>query len=155
MRNRCYKLGHAFQGVWFQFTHFTDGHRGSESLYGAVTGAATEKDRERWEDVGREPLEDSGLAMATLLPQGTDATMLHKLNSQHRLNANYVPPKNSHETQFGINHFAGIVYYETQGTGCGGGGCVSAYAPTFSFSRLGVRAHGSEFRGDKKRTQEA
>lgn len=42
--------------------------------------------------------------------------MLHKLNSQHRLNANYVPPKNSHETQFGINHFAGIVYYETQGT---------------------------------------
>ncbi|XP_027263507.1 unconventional myosin-VIIa [Cricetulus griseus] len=48
-------------------------------------------------------------------PKGTDATMLHKLNSQHRLNANYVPPKNSHETQFGINHFAGIVYYETQG----------------------------------------
>ncbi|KAL1774169.1 unconventional myosin-VIIa isoform X2 [Sigmodon hispidus] len=48
-------------------------------------------------------------------PKGTDATMLHKLNSQHRLNANYVPPKNSHDTQFGINHFAGIVYYETQG----------------------------------------
>ncbi|EDM18456.1 myosin VIIA, isoform CRA_b [Rattus norvegicus] len=48
-------------------------------------------------------------------PKGTDATMLHKLNSQHRLNANYVPPKNSHETQFGINHFAGIVYYESQG----------------------------------------
>lgn len=43
--------------------------------------------------------------------------MLHKLNSQHRLNANYVPPKNSHDTQFGINHFAGIVYYETQGMG--------------------------------------
>ncbi|XP_047374832.1 unconventional myosin-VIIa [Sciurus carolinensis] len=48
-------------------------------------------------------------------PKGTDATMLHKLNSQHKLNANYVPPKNNHETQFGINHFAGIVYYETQG----------------------------------------
>ncbi|CAH6792656.1 Myo7a [Phodopus roborovskii] len=48
-------------------------------------------------------------------PKGTDATMLHKLNSQHKLNANYVPPKNSHDTQFGINHFAGIVYYETQG----------------------------------------
>ncbi|KAL6079519.1 hypothetical protein STEG23_038074 [Scotinomys teguina] len=48
-------------------------------------------------------------------PKGTDATMLHKLNSQHKLNANYVPPKNSHETQFGINHFAGVVYYETQG----------------------------------------
>ncbi|XP_028626468.1 unconventional myosin-VIIa isoform X2 [Grammomys surdaster] len=48
-------------------------------------------------------------------PKGTDATMLHKLNSQHKLNANYVPPKNSHETQFGINHFAGVVYYESQG----------------------------------------
>uniref|UniRef100_A0A8C6QNL8 Myosin VIIA n=1 Tax=Nannospalax galili TaxID=1026970 RepID=A0A8C6QNL8_NANGA len=48
-------------------------------------------------------------------PKGTDATMLHKLNSQHKLNPNYVPPKNSHDTQFGINHFAGIVYYETQG----------------------------------------
>ncbi|KAM4846696.1 unconventional myosin-VIIa isoform 2-T2 [Thomomys bottae] len=48
-------------------------------------------------------------------PKGTDTTMLNKLNSQHKLNPNYVPPKNSHETQFGINHFAGIVYYETQG----------------------------------------
>ncbi|KAG3286201.1 myosin VIIA, transcript variant X2 [Ictidomys tridecemlineatus] len=48
-------------------------------------------------------------------PKGTDTTMLYKLNSQHKLNNNYVPPKNNHETQFGINHFAGIVYYETQG----------------------------------------
>ncbi|XP_062948873.1 unconventional myosin-VIIa isoform X3 [Cynocephalus volans] len=48
-------------------------------------------------------------------PKGTDTTMLHKLNSQHKLNVNYIPPKNNHETQFGINHFAGIVYYETQG----------------------------------------
>ncbi|XP_062054254.1 unconventional myosin-VIIa isoform X2 [Lepus europaeus] len=48
-------------------------------------------------------------------PKGTDATMLHKLNSQHKLNTNYIPPKNAHETQFGINHFAGVVYYETQG----------------------------------------
>lgn len=71
------------------------------------------------------------MSVATLLPQGTDATMLHKLNSQHRLNANYVPPKNSHETQFGINHFAGIVYYETQGMEVGMGVCVclSACAP--------------------------
>lgn len=43
--------------------------------------------------------------------------MLHKLNSQHKLNTNYIPPKNNYETQFGINHFAGIVYYETKGTG--------------------------------------
>ncbi|XP_074256517.1 unconventional myosin-VIIa isoform X3 [Saimiri boliviensis] len=48
-------------------------------------------------------------------PKGTDTTMLHKLNSQHKLNMNYIPPKNNHETQFGINHFAGVVYYETQG----------------------------------------
>lgn len=43
--------------------------------------------------------------------------MLYKLNSQHKLNTNYIPPKNNYETQFGINHFAGIVYYETKGKG--------------------------------------
>eukprot|EP00062_Callorhinchus_milii_P025360 gi/632986260/ref/XP_007910137.1/ PREDICTED: unconventional myosin-VIIa-like [Callorhinchus milii] len=48
-------------------------------------------------------------------PKGTDVTMLNKLNSQHKLNSNYIPPKNSYETQFGIGHFAGIVYYETKG----------------------------------------
>ncbi|XP_044775771.1 unconventional myosin-VIIa isoform X3 [Neomonachus schauinslandi] len=48
-------------------------------------------------------------------PKGTDTTMLHKLNSQHKLNSNYIPPKNNYETQFGINHFAGVVYYESQG----------------------------------------
>lgn len=47
--------------------------------------------------------------------QGTDATMLNKLNFQHKLNTNYIPPKNNHETQFGIQHFAGVVYYETKG----------------------------------------
>ncbi|KAJ3589043.1 hypothetical protein NHX12_009891 [Muraenolepis orangiensis] len=48
-------------------------------------------------------------------PKGTDGTMLYKLNSQHKLNANYIPPKNSYETQFGIQHFAGVVHYETRG----------------------------------------
>uniref|UniRef100_A0A8D0BRY8 Myosin VIIA n=1 Tax=Salvator merianae TaxID=96440 RepID=A0A8D0BRY8_SALMN len=48
-------------------------------------------------------------------PKGTDATMLNKLNSQHKLNTNYIPPKNNYDTQFGINHFAGVVYYETKG----------------------------------------
>ena len=47
--------------------------------------------------------------------QGTDATMLYKLNSQHKLNSNYVPPKNNYETQFGIQHFAGVVHYESRG----------------------------------------
>ncbi|XP_063287598.1 unconventional myosin-VIIa isoform X2 [Pelobates fuscus] len=48
-------------------------------------------------------------------PKGTDTTMLNKLNTQHKMNTFYIPPKNNHETQFGINHFAGIVYYETKG----------------------------------------
>ncbi|XP_062868377.1 unconventional myosin-VIIa isoform X2 [Trichomycterus rosablanca] len=48
-------------------------------------------------------------------PKGTDATMLHKLNSQHKLSVNYIPPKHSHESQFGIQHFAGVVHYETKG----------------------------------------
>uniref|UniRef100_A0A8C4QH98 Myosin VIIAb n=1 Tax=Eptatretus burgeri TaxID=7764 RepID=A0A8C4QH98_EPTBU len=48
-------------------------------------------------------------------PKGTDSTMLHKLNSQHKLNTNYIPPRNTHDTQFGINHFAGVVYYESTG----------------------------------------
>ncbi|XP_036379710.1 unconventional myosin-VIIa-like [Megalops cyprinoides] len=48
-------------------------------------------------------------------PKGTDATMLYKLNSQHKLNIHYIHPKNTYETQFGIQHFAGIVHYETSG----------------------------------------
>lgn len=47
--------------------------------------------------------------------QGTDTTMLNKLNFQHKLNTNYIPPKNDHDTQFGIQHFAGVVYYQTTG----------------------------------------
>uniref|UniRef100_A0A674E6L9 Unconventional myosin-VIIa-like n=1 Tax=Salmo trutta TaxID=8032 RepID=A0A674E6L9_SALTR len=48
-------------------------------------------------------------------PKGTDATMLYKINSQHKLNSNYHPPKNTYMTQFGIQHFAGVVHYETRG----------------------------------------
>ena len=59
--------------------------------------------------------------------QGTDGTMLYKLNSQHKLNTNYIPPKNSYETQFGIQHFAGVVNYETKGT------CLTTL---FNISRL-------------------
>lgn len=44
--------------------------------------------------------------------------MLNKLNFQHKLNTNYIPPKNNYETQFGIQHFAGVVYYETKGQSC-------------------------------------
>jgi hypothetical protein len=80
-------------------------------------------------DWGRGVKAQAGEAAGPLLPQGTDATMLHKLNSQHKVNPNYVPPKNSHETQFGIIHFAGVVYYETQGTVAVG--CPCASAPPF------------------------
>ncbi|XP_077344538.1 unconventional myosin-VIIb [Lithobates pipiens] len=48
-------------------------------------------------------------------PQGTDATMLTKLNSIHSKSNIYIASKSVHDTKFGINHFAGIVYYETEG----------------------------------------
>lgn len=119
MRNSCPSLECAFKAE----VHSPHRLSAAKSLCPGVMAVATEKVRGGWEDVGREALEGSGLVIDTLFPQGTDATMLHKLNSQHKLNANYVPPKNSHETQFGINHFAGIVYYESQGTN--GDGCLS------------------------------
>lgn len=56
--------------------------------------------------------------LSLCLLQGTDTTMLNKLNFQHKLNTNYIPPKNNYETQFGIQHFAGVVYYETRGQSC-------------------------------------
>ncbi|XP_053315052.1 unconventional myosin-VIIb [Spea bombifrons] len=48
-------------------------------------------------------------------PQGTDATMLIKLNSIHSKTNIYIPSKSDHDTKFGISHFAGVVYYETEG----------------------------------------
>ncbi|XP_044146623.1 unconventional myosin-VIIb isoform X2 [Bufo gargarizans] len=48
-------------------------------------------------------------------PQGTDATMLTKLNSVHGKSNIYIASKSVHDTKFGINHFAGLVYYETEG----------------------------------------
>ncbi|XP_075719751.1 unconventional myosin-VIIb [Rhinoderma darwinii] len=48
-------------------------------------------------------------------PQGTDATMLTKVNSIHGKSNIYIASKSVHDTKFGINHFAGLVYYETEG----------------------------------------
>uniref|UniRef100_A0A3Q0RIT2 Myosin VIIB n=1 Tax=Amphilophus citrinellus TaxID=61819 RepID=A0A3Q0RIT2_AMPCI len=48
-------------------------------------------------------------------PQGTDATLLHKINGVHKKSGIYIPPKNNYETQFGIQHFAGQVFYDSQG----------------------------------------
>ncbi|XP_069069852.1 unconventional myosin-VIIb [Pleurodeles waltl] len=48
-------------------------------------------------------------------PKGTDATMINKLNSHHGQSSIYLPPKSVHDTKFSINHFAGIVHYESKG----------------------------------------
>uniref|UniRef100_A0A3B4WIZ2 Myosin VIIB n=1 Tax=Seriola lalandi dorsalis TaxID=1841481 RepID=A0A3B4WIZ2_SERLL len=46
-------------------------------------------------------------------PKGTDTTMLQKMNQVHGKGEIYIPPKNNYETQFGIKHFAGVVYYDS------------------------------------------
>lgn len=47
--------------------------------------------------------------------QGTDVTMLQKLDSIHANNKSFLSPRSIHDTQFGIAHFAGDVYYQTEG----------------------------------------
>uniref|UniRef100_A0A8C3JX06 Myosin VIIB n=1 Tax=Calidris pygmaea TaxID=425635 RepID=A0A8C3JX06_9CHAR len=47
-------------------------------------------------------------------PKGTEATMLVKINSLHGKSNVYIPPKSVHDTKFGINHFAGVVFYESK-----------------------------------------
>ncbi|KAM4628965.1 unconventional myosin-VIIa [Polymixia lowei] len=48
-------------------------------------------------------------------PKGTDNTMLQKMNRVHGEGGIYITPKNNYETQFGIQHFAGVVYYDSNG----------------------------------------
>ncbi|CAL8309973.1 unnamed protein product [Lota lota] len=48
-------------------------------------------------------------------PKGTDATMMQKVNKEHGKGDVYIPPKNDYEKQFGIRHFAGVVFYDSQG----------------------------------------
>ncbi|XP_065580984.1 myosin-VIIa-like isoform X3 [Artemia franciscana] len=48
-------------------------------------------------------------------PKGTDQTMLAKLHKQHGRNKNYVKPRSDINASFGMNHFAGIVFYDTRG----------------------------------------
>lgn len=40
--------------------------------------------------------------------------MLGKLHAQHGTNKNYLKPRSDHNFSFGLNHFAGIVFYETK-----------------------------------------
>ncbi|KAF4026282.1 hypothetical protein G4228_018407 [Cervus hanglu yarkandensis] len=48
-------------------------------------------------------------------PQGTDTTLLQKLKSVHANNKGFLQPKNIHDAQFGIAHFAGEVHYHVEG----------------------------------------
>ncbi|KPP79153.1 unconventional myosin-VIIa-like [Scleropages formosus] len=42
----------------------------------------------------------------------SDSTMLNKMAQVHRKNNLFLPPKSSHDMEFGIQHFAGVVYYD-------------------------------------------
>jgi myosin-7 len=48
-------------------------------------------------------------------PKGTDFTLLNKLHKTHGSNVNYLKPKSDINQSFGLNHFAGIVFYDTRG----------------------------------------
>ncbi|XP_031564569.1 unconventional myosin-VIIa-like [Actinia tenebrosa] len=48
-------------------------------------------------------------------PQGTDESFLHKLNANHKDNPYFVKSSSLERTKFGVVHFAGTVYYESEG----------------------------------------
>ncbi|XP_031721181.1 unconventional myosin-VIIb-like isoform X1 [Anarrhichthys ocellatus] len=48
-------------------------------------------------------------------PKGSDFTLLNKMNQQHRGNKTYIASRSEHDTDFGIRHFAGVVYYDSEG----------------------------------------
>ncbi len=47
--------------------------------------------------------------------QGTDLSMLGKLHNQHHKNNHYIKPVSDQVHAFGINHFAGTVFYNASG----------------------------------------
>ncbi|KAF5880167.1 unconventional myosin-VIIa-like, partial [Clarias magur] len=51
----------------------------------------------------------------THFPKGTDKSMLEKMNSHHGRGRVYIPPKANHILEFGVRHFAGVVYYDCKG----------------------------------------
>lgn len=53
--------------------------------------------------------------IVTFYFQGTDQTMLAKLHKTHGSHRNYLKPKSDINTSFGLNHFAGVVFYDTRG----------------------------------------
>lgn len=48
-------------------------------------------------------------------PKGTDQTLLSKLHQQHGANPNYLRAKSEISIVFGLNHFAGVVFYDARG----------------------------------------
>lgn len=48
-------------------------------------------------------------------PKGTDITMLSKLHSTHSPKSIYLKPKSDQTSNFGIQHFAGVVFYNPNG----------------------------------------
>lgn len=51
----------------------------------------------------------------TKFPKGTDTTMLSKLHKTHGMKTIYLRPKYDNVNAFGIQHFAGPVFYKTKG----------------------------------------
>lgn len=47
--------------------------------------------------------------------QGTDYTMLAKIHKTHGSHRNYLKPKSDMNASFGLNHFAGVVFYNISG----------------------------------------
>jgi len=48
--------------------------------------------------------------------QGSDQTLLNKLHQTHQNNRNYLRPKADINRVFGLNHFAGVVFYDSKGS---------------------------------------
>ncbi|GLG96071.1 Myosin-VIIa [Gryllus bimaculatus] len=51
----------------------------------------------------------------TKFPKGTDTTMLSKVHTNHNKNKYYLKPKSDRIEAFGLNHFAGVVFYNVHG----------------------------------------
>uniref|UniRef100_A0A4W6BYZ4 Myosin VIIBb n=1 Tax=Lates calcarifer TaxID=8187 RepID=A0A4W6BYZ4_LATCA len=48
-------------------------------------------------------------------PKGSDSTLLNKMNQQHSRDKSYIASRSQYDTNFGIQHFAGVVYYDSTG----------------------------------------